>query len=304
LHSNLVDLLSQKGIIEIRMINWLSYLAFAIDISFIALLIYSVLIFFKRTRSYTVFIGLVIAVGLYGLAKFLDLQLTLLALKYFVSISFVVFVVVFQTELRKYFELLGLIGERQISANKFATKSPEMNEVYRACVEMADTKFGALVVIKGRDDIDYLIEGGTQLDGIISEETILSIFFPNSAGHDGALIISNNRIDKFGAHLPLSVNFKEIGKHGTRHAAALGMSESTDALCIVVSEEKGTISICRDGKLKTLDDPQHLEKEIDKFTRAKFEATSGGVFTHIFKHNAWMKLAALLLALAFWVINR
>lgn len=293
-----------KCIMKFEMVNWLSYLAFGIDVSLIALFIYSILLFFKRTRSYTVFIGLVIAVGLYGLAKYLDLKLTLLALKYFVSISVVVFVVVFQTELRKYFELLGLIGARQIRANKFAIKSPEMNEVYRACVEMADSKFGALVVVKGRDDIDQFIEGGMPLDGIITEETILSIFFPNSAGHDGAVIIANNRVSKFGTHLPLSVNFKEIGKHGTRHAAAIGMSENTDALCIVVSEEKGTISVCRDGKMKTLDDPQNLEKELDKFTKAKLEATSGGVFAHIFRHNLWAKAAAILLALAFWFINR
>lgn len=286
------------------MINWLSYFTSAFDIAIISLFIYSILLFFKRSRSYTVFIGLVIAVGLYILAKYLDLRLTLLALRYFVSISVVVFVVVFQTELRKYFELLGLIGARQIRTKKFLIKSAEMNEVLRACGEMAKHKHGALLIIKGRDDIDEFIEGGVELDGIISEETILSTFYPSSPGHDGAMIISNNRISKFEAHLPLSVNFKEIGKHGTRHAAGLGMSENTDALCIVISEEKGTISVCRDGKMKTLEDIRNLENEIDKFDKAKYEATSGGAFAHLFKHNLWLKIASISLGLAFWMFNK
>ena len=286
------------------MIDWLSYFAYALDVTLISLLIYTVMVFFKRARSYTVFIGLVIAVGLYLLAKSLDLRLTLLAIKYFVSISVVVFVVVFQTELRMYFELLGLIGARQVGAKKFATKSPEMNEVFRACVEMAKHKYGALIVIKGRDAIDGFIAGGTELDGIIADETILSTFYPNSSGHDGAMIISNNRIDKFGVHLPLSINFKEIGKHGTRHAAGLGISESTDALCIVVSEEKGTISVCKDGKMKTLEDPKNLENEIDKFIKTRYEEASRGFFANVFRHNLWLKLTSVLLALGFWLINR
>lgn len=286
------------------MINWLSYFAYALDIILISLLIYSVMVFFKRSRSYTVFIGLVIAVGLYVLAKSLDLRLTLLAIRYFVSISVVVFVVVFQTELRMYFELLGLIGTRQIGSKKFATKSQEMNEVFRACVEMAKHKHGALIVIKGTDDIDRFIEGGTKLDGIITDETILSTFYPNSSGHDGAMIISNNRIDKFETHLPLSVNFKEIGKRGTRHAAALGMSENTDALCIVVSEEKGTVSVCKDGRMKSLEDPNNLENEIDTFIKARYKETSRGIFANVFRHNFWLKLVSVSLALAFWLINR
>ncbi len=284
------------------MTNALTYLSYAMDIFLIALLIYSILVFFKRTRSYTVFIGLAVAIGLYFLAKFLALELTLMTLRYFVSISVVIFVVVFQNELRKYFELLGIIGARQMRASKIAANSPEMNEVFRACVEMANDKQGAIVVIKGRDDIDQFIEGGKVLDGIISEEIILSIFYPNSPGHDGAMIIINNRINKYAAHLPLSVDFKEIGKHGTRHAAGLGMSENSDALCIVVSEEKGTISVCRDGKMKTLSDPQDLEKELDKFNKAKFAATSRGAFAHIFKHNIALKLFALVVALVLWLI--
>lgn len=286
------------------MFNWTPYYANALDILSIALLIYSLLLFIKHTRSFTVFFGLAITIGMYILARAMDLKLTLLALQYFVGISVVIFVVVFQTELRKYFELLGLIGSRQINVGKLPKKSPELGSLVRSCIEMAKNRCGALIVVSGKDLVDDFIDGGIDLDGVISDEIILSIFHPDSDGHDGALIITNNRIAKFGAHLPLSVNFKELGKHGTRHSAGLGLSENIDALCIVVSEEKGTISVCREGKLKTLEDPALLEKELDKFLKVKYPKRTEDGILHIFKHNLHLKLSAIVLALVFWFLNK
>lgn len=279
---------------------WNVYLTDILDTLIIALFIYSILLFLRKTRSYMVFLGLAIIVGLYFVARDLDLQLTLEALRYFVGASVVVFAVVFQSEIRKYFELIGLIGTRQIKVGPLASKSPTLNEVVQSCVKMADEKTGALIVLQGRDPLEVFLEGGVELDGIISEEILLSIFDDHSEGHDGALVISNNRISKFGTHLPLSTNFKEIGKHGTRHSAALGLAENADALCIVVSEEKGSISICRDGKLKTLSDYAELEKELEKFIRTKFSSRSERVWIHILKHNFWLKVAAVVFATIIW----
>lgn len=243
------------------------------------------------------------ATGLYVCAKYFNLYLTLLTLRYFAGVSIILFVVIFQTEIRKYFEFLGLAGTRQIKVGPLASRSPSITEIIQSCVKMARTKIGALIIIQGKDTLDPFIEGGVQLDGVISEEILLSIFDPTSEGHDGALIVSNNRVSKFGVHLPLSTNFKEIGKRGTRHGAALGLSENTDALCIVVSEERGKISLCKEGKLKTLEDPSNFEKELEKFIKAKFpndSAPNEFSITKFFKHNLVLKAGSIAVAIILW----
>ncbi len=270
------------------------------DILIITFLIYSFLIFIRRTKSYMVFFGLAIAAGLYILAETFNLYLTFLTLRYFVGVSILIFVIIFQNEIRKYFEFLGLIGTRQIKVGRFASQSPTTSDLIQACVRMAQDKIGALIVIQGKDNLDSYIEGGTSLDGLISEELLLSIFDPHSDGHDGALIISNNRITKFGAHLPLSTNFKEIGKHGTRHSAALGLTENTDALCIVVSEEKGKISIARDGKLKLLSQFIDLEKVLAKYSKEKFGVSTENFISYFVKHNLGLKVGALAFSIIIW----
>src|SRR3989344_4749553 len=255
------------------------YLTDFLDIIIIALFIYSLFIFFRNTRTYMVFLGLAIALSLYVVARYLNLYLTSLTLRYFAGVSVIVFAIIFQAEIRKY------------------------TEIIQACVKMAQSKIGALIVIQGNDNMDPFIEGGIPLDGVISEEVILSIFDPHSEGHDGALIINNNRIIKFGAHLPLSTNFKDLGKLGTRHSAALGLSENVDALCIVCSEEKGKISICREGKLKTLDDFTELEKEFEKYIKSKFSLKKINLFTYVVKHNFGLKLGALVFAAIVWLLT-
>lgn len=247
-----------------------------------------------------IFLGVAIVIGLYILAKTFNLYLTFLTLRYIFGFSIVIFAIIFQSEIRRYMELLGLMGARQVKVGLLAPKSPSSAEIIQACVRLAQEKIGALVIIQGKDSIDNVIEGGISLDGVISEEVILSIFDPHSEGHDGALIINNNRISKFAVHLPLSTNFTEIGKHGTRHSAALGLSEVSDALCIVVSEEKGVISLCKDGKLKKLNEYTDLEKEITKYIKSKFSEPPVNIINHILKHNNLLKLASLLCAVILW----
>jgi len=247
-----------------------------------------------------VFLGLAIAALLYLLAETLNLYLTYLTLRYFVGVSLIIFVIIFQYEIRKYFEFLGLIGSRNIKVGRLTPKSLSASEIIQACVQMAQAKTGSLIVIQGKDNLDNYIEGGTALDGVISEDIIVSIFDPHSDGHDGAVIIDNDRILKFGAHLPLSTNFKEIGKHGTRHSAALGLAENTDALSIVCSEEKGQISICRDRKLKTLAQFADLERELNKFIKDKFTIKKENAISHIIKHNFILKVGAVVCAVLIW----
>lgn len=281
-------------------IRWNFYLTDVLDIFIIATLLYSLFVFFRKTRTSMIFLGLSFTAVLYIMARFFNLYLTLLVLRYFVGVSLVLFVIIFQNEIRKYFEFIGVSSTRQLKSGKVSVTSPTITQIIQACVQMAQSKTGALIVIHGEDNIDPFIDGGTELDGIISEELLLSIFDPSSDGHDGAMIINNNRVVKFGAHLPLSTNFKDLGKKGTRHSAALGLSEVTDALCIVVSEEKGHISICRDGKIKTLSQFTELEKWLTKYIKDKFNGNSNSAFVDFFKKNTLLKIIALIFASVIW----
>lgn len=285
---------------EILRINNNLYITDFLDIAIVAFVIYSIFMFLRRTRSYLVFIGLAITGGLYVVSKTFNLYLTFVTLRYFVGVAVVIFVIVFQTEIRKYLEFLGLIGTRRIKSTRLTPRSPASSEIIEACIRMAKQKIGALIVLKGNDSIDALIDGGKTLDGIISEEVLLSLFDPNSDGHDGAVVVINNRITKFGAHLPLSTNFKEIGKHGTRHSAALGLAENSDALCIVVSEEKGKISIAQNAKLRALQDFSDLDKELTKYIKQKFELRQDNRPISFIKHNFQYKLGAMILASILW----
>ena len=114
---------------------------------------------------------------------------------------------------------------------------------------MAKKRIGALIVLQGNDPLERHINGGTSLDGLVSEPLLESLFDPHSIGHDGAVIINGNRIAKFGCHLPLSINTSKYGNIGLRHTAALGLAERSDAICVVVSEEKGTISTGLSGNI-------------------------------------------------------
>ncbi|KKS31522.1 MAG: putative membrane protein [candidate division WWE3 bacterium GW2011_GWF1_42_14] len=277
------------------------YITDFFDILIVALLIYSLFLFLRNTKTLMVFLGLAIAATLYLFAKSFNLYVTLLALKYFIGVSVLIFVIIFQNEIRRYFEFLGLIGSRQLKVLPLATRSPTTSEIIQACVKMAQAKIGVLIVVQGKDSLDQFVDGGVPLDGVISEELISSIFEPRSYGHDGALIISNNRVSKFATHLPLSTNFKEIGKHGTRHSAALGITELTDAFAIVVSEENGKISISKDGKLKTLQEFTDLEKEFEKYIKAKFSKNvKESKLKKIIKEDFLLRLGSLTVAGIIW----
>lgn len=285
---------------QLAQLKWNLYLTDFIDVLIIAILIYSILAVLRRTKTLMVIFGMGFAGALYILADTFNLYLTSSALRYFVSISVVIFVIIFQSEIRKYFEFIGLIGTRQIKTKNKGEIPDSYEEIIHSCVHMAQNKIGALIVIKGEDDLESFIDGGTLLDGIISEELLLSLFDPHSDGHDGGLIIEGDRIKLFGTHLPLSTNFKVLGKRGTRHSAALGLAENTDALCIVVSEEKGHISICNNSKIKTLKKFEDLEKEISKFFNKYVKKSKKEQSISFLKNNTFMKLGALGLASVIW----
>ncbi len=132
----------------------------------------------------------------------------------------------------------------------------------RVATTLSAQRTGALIVLPGREPLERHIEGGIPLGGRLSEPLLFSIFDASSPGHDGAVIVRGHVVERFAAHLPLSANHEVLGTRGTRHAAALGLSERCDAICIVVSEERGTVSIARAGELRTLRRPEDLAGEL------------------------------------------
>ena len=136
---------------------------------------------------------------------------------------------------------------------------------------------------------------------MLSQILIESIFEPNSPSHDGAVIIEEMRLAMFGCHLPLSTNIEEVGHLGTRHAAALGLAERTDALCIVVSEERGTISVAKKGEIKQLKDIGELPNILERFYREKFPAKHKALSTDFLKGHFLEKIIAVVLASSLWL---
>ena len=224
-----------------------------IDIAIVTLVIYAFLVALKRTRrSGLIFVGIIILGIIYVAAWKLNLVLTITLLQGFFTVFLVALVVIFQEDLRYFFERVGLWWrERSLPTYKrHAQRLPRraVEVLARTLGDLARARIGALVVVRGHDMIARHLEGGEVVEGRLSEPLLKSIFDPHSLGHDGAVVIEGDRIERLGAHLPLSKNLDKLPRSGTRHAAALGLSECSDALCLVVSEERGTISIARRGE--------------------------------------------------------
>lgn len=266
------------------------------DIAVIALLVYAVLMLFIKTRSLPIIAGVAAMAVVYGLAIFFKLSLTQIIFKYFFGAFLLVLLVVFQRELRKFFEMIGVLGIRR----KLGVPSEDIiNIILRSLWKFADMKTGALVVFPGRDPLDRHIQGGFLLNGKISEPLLLSLFDKNSPGHDGAVIIENERIRRFGAHLPLAEKMDSVKEFGTRHRAALGISEKTDALCLVVSEERGIVSLAQNGQIFQIKGKKELEEKVFSFfeqivPKQKFS------FKFWLKNNIIPILASIGVAVIFW----
>jgi len=233
-----------------------------IDVGIVGLLLWAGLVWLRRTRARLAIPALLIVAAVYLAAGRLDLRLTAGILQGFFAVLVVVLVVVFQEDLRRLFEQISAWGLRRRPS---PPPAPVSEAIARAVVRMAGARTGALLVFPGHEPLDRHLEGGIALHGSISEPLLLSIFDPSSPGHDGALLVVGNVAERFAVHLPLSTNSAELGERGTRHAAALGLAERTDALCVVVSEEWGSVSVARDGRLRRLREPQGVQREIQRF---------------------------------------
>jgi uncharacterized protein (TIGR00159 family) len=234
-----------------------------IDIALVAVLLYGLILAVRGARAHLALAGIAILAVVYLLARQLGLALTATLFQAFFAVSVLVLVVVFQREIRQFFERVAVLGLRGGRAPVLA--SGPLETLVGVVRELAETRRGALIVLPGRDPVERHLAGGIALDGQLSWPLLVALFDPHSPGHDGAIVIEGERVRRFAAHLPLSTNFEQLCLRGTRHAAALGLAERTDALCIVVSEERGTVSIARRGALRELAQPAELARVLAEF---------------------------------------
>lgn len=276
-----------------------------LDIACMTFLIYTVLVWFKKTRAALVLIGLLIIAGIYLLARQFNLFLTASVFQAFFAVILVALVVIFQEELRHFFERVAILGLKTPFGKRKAPRlsQSEVAILVRSLADFAKERIGALVVLKGKDMILRHLEGGEELHGALSEALLKSLLDPHSPGHDGAIIAEGNLVTRFGCHLPLSKNFKLLGDRGTRHAAALGLSELSDALCLVVSEEKGTIAYMRFGEMYSIADSQRLNMVLENFYREVNPPKEPRSLKGIFRKNFKEKGIALTLASFLWFLH-
>jgi diadenylate cyclase len=274
------------------------------DMLLMALLIYTFLVWFKRTRAAFVLKGIFIVIAIYLLVRQLNLVMITSLLEKFFAGFLVVIVIIFQEELRYFFEQVASWSlNREIFGVKRKIMLPESVEVIsRTLKDFARERIGALIVIKGKDIIARHLDGGVELNGKISGPLLESLFDAHSNGHDGAVIIVGETITKFSCHLPLSKDFLKLKKTGTRHAAALGLAELTDALCLVVSEEQGTISVMRKGRVQVLTDPAQLPYILERFINEVNPRQQDMFWDGFFNKNSVEKIYAVLLSVVFWFV--
>ena len=239
-------------------------IADVVDIAVVAALLWVGIVWLRTARARAALAGLAILAAIYIAAQWFGLQLTAWILQAFVAASVVVIAVVFQDDIRRYFEQLALLGVPVLAGSR-AGALDEVDTVVRVLARLAGERRGALVVLPGEEPLDLHLDGGVPLDARLSEPLLLSLFDPHSPGHDGAILIHADRVERFAVHLPLSTDHLQLGQRGTRHAAALGLAERCDALCLVVSEERGTVSVAEGGRLEALERPELAEVRIRQF---------------------------------------
>ena len=272
-----------------------------IDILVVTVLLYTATAWLRQTRAAFVIRGIFILAAVYILARYLDLQLTAWLFQGFFAIFLIIIVVIFQEELRQIFERIAVWS--LASKGVRPLRSDAVDILVGTLADLAKDRIGALVVVEGRDPIDRHIMGGIELGGKISEPLLKSVFDPHSPGHDGAVIIENDRLSRFAAHLPLSNDFQQLANVGTRHSAALGLAELSDALCIAVSEERGTISVARNGRLRQIDNIQELGLLLRRFLQEKYPSSEQRTFSlALVKENWVVKLVTFALAVGLWYV--
>lgn len=240
-----------------------------LDIILVALILYLGYLLLKETRALRILYGIIILAIIFFVGKFFQLTALNYVLQYLFTMIIVAIPIVFQPELRAFLEK---VGRAQIIGDFASLKRKEIAQVIKEIIGSVDilsiNRVGALIVLAQRTGLREYIETGTKLDATVTQDLILSIFTPKTPLHDGAVIISGSKIVAAGCTLPLSEEKYNLSI-GTRHKAAIGLSQQSDAIIIVVSEERGSISLAYNGILSQNLDLEKLEELILEIMQQK-----------------------------------
>jgi len=248
-----------------------------IDIFLFAVLLYEVYNIVKGTAAIKIFIGIIALFIIWKIVRALQMPLLSEILGQFISVGVIALVVVFQPEIRQFLLMVGntriIRGHRRKilfwKYNFNTVVNLDTDKIVKACKKLADTKTGALIVIARENELMPYVETGQQVDARISDMLIETIFFKNSPLHDGAMIILNNTIKAARCILPVSGNSDLPPSCGLRHRAAVGLTEKTDAIAIIISEETGDISYSIEGKLFPDISPVQLNETLENLLKVE-----------------------------------
>ena len=232
-----------------------------IDILIVAYVIHKLLFLIKETRAEQLIKGLIILLVIQKLSEWSKLYVLQFILKNTMTLGLVALLIVFQPELRRALEYIGRskLFEQSLADVLAEEKRKSFKEITRSVGNLSRDRVGALIVMEKQTGLNEIISTGIRIESVISSELLLNIFIPNTPLHDGALIVRKDKIMAAGCILPLTENNKISKELGTRHRAALGIAEISDAIIIIVSEETGAISVAMDGKLIRFLDTNTLE---------------------------------------------
>lgn len=245
-----------------------------LEMLIIAFLIYHIMLWIQKTRAWTLLKGLLVILIFWGVASYFNMSTILWLGRNVIGFAVTAILIVLQPELRKALEELGnknLIANvlpfdsgRKDVDNAFTEKT--VNEITRACVEMSKVKTGALIVIEQKQSLSDYERTGIYVDGLVTSQLLINIFEHNTPLHDGAVIIRGNRVTSATCYLPLTDNGDISKEVGTRHRAGVGISEATDSITVIVSEQTGKISVAVAGQLERNFDGERLKERLKELT--------------------------------------
>ncbi len=271
-----------------------------LDIAFLSFILFRLYILFRGTYVSRVIAGLALIWCVQEIAQYLGLILTSWIMKDIIAVAALIIIIIFRNEIRSVLQAKNLRAIFWHVPRKDAVTPVEVT--VESVFRLARHKTGALIIFPGKEDLDDVARGGVQLNGDVSKEIITSIFKTQSSVHDGAMIIRKGRIYKMGAILPLSRREDLPSYYGTRHRAALGLTEATDALVIVVSEERGDIAVAQDGQMTDIEDrfvlsgilerhlgilPVHSEEHSEE----RFQTLIAAVISVLFVTAVWFSFS-------------
>ncbi|HLK19315.1 MAG TPA: diadenylate cyclase CdaA [Bryobacteraceae bacterium] len=245
----------------------------ALDILVVAFLVYQLLLIIRGRRAAHVMVGLCILAAIYAVAVWAKLEVLRTILATLAPFTAIALIVMFQSELRR---MLARLGRRPVLGFSHLERREATQEILLAVTHLSQKRTGALIVVERKIGLRTFVESGVHLDAAISRDLLCAIFYPGGALHDGAVIIQGDRIASAACFLPLTTSPLRMTELGTRHRAALGITEESDCFSVIVSEETGRISIAAYGEIELDVDPERVEQLLTgRLERKDLLATSG-----------------------------